>query len=69
MKLSARNMIKGKVRWVKLGTVNAEVHIESDQGDNLVSVITKESAERLGLKVGMEVFAVIKASNIMIAID
>jgi molybdopterin-binding protein len=54
---------------VKLGTVNAEVHIESDHGDNLVSVITKESAERLGLKVGMEVFAVIKASSIMIAIN
>jgi len=69
MKISARNMLKGKVKEVKQGAVNSEVIIELPGGAEIVSVITKESAEKLGLAKGKAVYAVIKASNVMIAMD
>jgi molybdopterin-binding protein len=69
MKISARNILKGKVKEVKSGVVNTEVIVELPGGIQMVSVITKESAENLGLAKGKEVYAVIKASNVMIAID
>jgi molybdopterin-binding protein len=69
MKLSARNILIGKVIQVKVGAVNSEVVLELPGGAQVVSIITKESAENLGLKVGMTAYAVIKASNVMIAID
>lgn len=69
MKLSARNVIKGKVKHVTPGAVNSEVVIELPGGAEVVSIITKTSAENLGLAVGKEVYAVIKASNVMIAVD
>ena len=69
MKISARNILKGKVKDVKPGVVNSEVVVELPGGMQIVSVITKESAENLGLAKGKEVYAVIKASNVMIATD
>ena len=69
MKISARNMLKGTVKEVKQGAVNAEVIVDLAGGGQVVSIITKESAENLGLKPGKQVYAVIKASNVMIAID
>jgi len=69
MKVSARNVLKGKVKQVKLGMVNTEVIVELPGGISIVSVITKESAENLGLTKGKEVYAIIKASNVMIAVD
>jgi molybdopterin-binding protein len=69
MKISARNVLKGKVVQVTPGAVNAEVIIELAGGTQLTSIITKESAERLGLTRGKEVYAVVKASNVMVAID
>jgi len=69
MKLSARNVLKGKVKQVKAGAVNTEVIIELPGGAEIVSVITKESAENLKLAKGKAVYAVIKASNVMIAVD
>jgi molybdopterin-binding protein len=69
MKLSARNVLKGKVKSVKPGVVNAEIVVELPGKMEIVSVITKESAESLKLKKGSEVYAVIKASNVMIAVD
>jgi molybdopterin-binding protein len=69
MKLSARNMLKGKVKQVNAGAINTEVTIVLDGGNEVVSVITKASAERLGLAPGKEVYAVIKASHVMIAVD
>ena len=69
MKISARNMLKGKVKSIKPGVVNTEVIIELSGGENVTSIITKESAERLDLAVGKDVYAVVKASNVMIAID
>jgi molybdopterin-binding protein len=69
MKISARNILKGKVKEVKPGAVNTEVTVELAGGMSVVSVITRESAEKLGLASGKEVYAVIKASNVMIAVD
>jgi molybdopterin-binding protein len=69
MKISARNTIKGKVKNVVIGQVSAEVTIDLGNGKEIVSVITKNSVENLGIKVGKEVYAVIKASSVMIATD
>jgi molybdopterin-binding protein len=69
MKLSARNVIKGTVKSVTHGAVNSEVVLELPGGAKLVSIITKQSAESLGLQPGSAAYAVIKASNVMIAID
>jgi molybdopterin-binding protein len=69
MKISARNILKGKVKDIKPGAVNTEVTVELAGGMSVVSVITKESAENLGLVKGKDVYAVIKASNVMIAVD
>jgi molybdopterin-binding protein len=69
MKLSARNILKGKVKQVKPGAVNTEVIVELNGGAEIVSIITKESAQNLKLKKGKAVYAVIKASNVMIAVD
>jgi molybdopterin-binding protein len=69
MKLSARNVLKGKVKSVKVGAVNSEIVLEIAKGFEVVSIITVESAEKLQLAVGKDAYAVIKASNVMIAID
>jgi molybdate transport system regulatory protein len=69
MKISARNILKGKVKKVEQGAVNNEVTIELTGGVEVTAVITKVSAERLGLKVGSSAYAVIKASDVMVAVD
>jgi len=69
MKISARNVIKGKIKKMTPGAVNSEIIIEIAGGAEVVSVITKSSAENLKLAPGKEVYAVIKASNVMIAVD
>jgi molybdopterin-binding protein len=68
MPLSARNHLKGEITDVLLGTVTALITVKV--GDNIVeSVITKRSAEELGLKRGDKVTAVIKATEVMIQKD
>jgi molybdopterin-binding protein len=69
MKISARNTLKGKIKKVTTGAVNSEIVIELPGGTEVVSIITKASADALGLKEGKEVYAVIKASSVMVAID
>jgi molybdopterin-binding protein len=69
MKISARNILKGRVKSVEHGAVNSEVVIELPGGTEVISIITKDSAEALGLASGKEVYAVIKASDVMIAAD
>ena len=69
MKLSARNMLKGKVVKIVRGAVNAEVTLELPGKIQVVSIITNGSVESLGLKEGMEAYAVIKASSVMIGVD
>jgi molybdopterin-binding protein len=69
MKLSARNLIPGTVKSVTMGMVNAEVVIEIAPAVEVVSVITKNSVERMDIKVGDEVEAMVKATSVMIAKD
>lgn len=69
MKLSARNILQGKVVKVVKGAVNSEVTIELPGGEKLVSIITNMSVASLGLKKGKAAYAVIKASSIMVAVD
>ena len=69
MKFSARNGIKGTVKKVVPGSVNTEVTIEVAPGVEITSIITKTSAENLGLAEGKEVYAVIKSSDVMVALD
>lgn len=69
MKTSARNNFSGKVVGLKKGAVNDEVEVEIAGGQRLVAVVTHGSVERLGLAVGKEVFALIKASSIIINSD
>jgi molybdopterin-binding protein len=66
--LSARNHLKGEITEILLGTVTALITVKV--GDNLIeSVITKRSAEEMGLKTGDKVIAVIKATEVMIQKD
>jgi len=69
MKLSARNMLKGKIIQIVKGAINSEVTLELPGGARIVSVITNTSVASLGLKKGKEAYAVIKASSVMIALD
>jgi len=69
MKISARNTLKGKIKKMTTGAVNSEIIIELPGGAEVVSIITKSSADALGLKEGKDAYAVIKASNVMIAVD
>lgn len=65
MQLSARNQIRGTIKDIKNGPVSTEVALDVN-GTIITSSITTGSANSLGLKVGDEAFAVIKASNVMI---
>ena len=67
LRFSARNMLRGVIKQVIWGAVNVEIRLEVAPGLELISVITKASAEELGLEEGLEVYAVIKSNNIMIA--
>ena len=69
MKLSARNALKGKVVKVVRGAVNAEVTMALGDGQQVVSIITMGSLKSLGIKKGKRVYAVIKASSVMIGVD
>jgi molybdopterin-binding protein len=69
MKLSARNQIPATVRTVTLGQVMAEVVIETAEGQELVAAITAESARRLGLVPGKRVVAIVKSTEMMLAVD
>lgn len=69
MKISARNALKGTVKAIEVGSVNTEVVLEVAPGVEITAIITKASAENLGLSIGKEAYAVIKSSDVMVAID
>ena len=68
MKLSARNKLKGKILDVKKGATTAHVRLEIASGVVTAS-ITNEAVEELGLKAGGTAIAIVKASDVMIAVD
>ena len=69
MKISARNQIKGKIVEVKKGATTSHVRIEIASGLVITSSITNEAVDELGLKAGGIASAIIKASDVMVAID
>ena len=69
MQISARNSLKGTIKSIEDGAVNSQIIIELVGGLEVVSIITRDSAERLNLAEGKTVYAVVKASDVMIATD
>ncbi len=69
MKISARNQIKGKIVSIDKGMVNAIVVIDIGGGNQITSNISVKAVEELGLAVGADAYAVIKASSVMIGVD
>jgi molybdopterin-binding protein len=69
MKISARNRLKGKVVEVKKGATTAHVRIDVGNGAIVTASITNEAVDELGLAAGKEAYAVVKASDVMVAVD
>ena len=69
MKTSARNEFLGKVVHVTKGGVSAEVVLDIGGGDTLTAVITTESVDHLGLRVGAEAYALVKAPWVIVTTD
>ncbi len=68
MKLSARNQLLGKVAAIKEGAVNAIVTIDIGGGQTISATISMDAVNELGLKVGQDAYAVIKATSVMVGI-
>lgn len=68
MKTSARNHFAGQVTRVQRGSVNDEIEIEAAGGHKVVAVVTHESAEGMGLEVGTQAFALVKASSVVVVV-
>ena len=68
MRLSARNQLKGKVVAIKEGAVEAQVMIDVS-GQHMTAVITDDAVKDLGIVVGSEVIAIIKADSVMLAVE
>ena len=69
MKISARNQLKGKVINISKGAVNAIVTIDIGGGNNISATISLASVEELGIEVGKEAYAIVKATSVMVGID
>jgi molybdopterin-binding protein len=69
MEISARNVFKGTVKSINYGQILVELVIELPGGLEITSLITKNSAERMQLAEGSEVSTVIKASNVIVALE
>lgn len=69
MKIGARNTLKGTVKGVKEGAINNEITIQLAGREEITSIITQTSRNTLGLKAGKPIIAVIKASNVMVAVE
>ncbi|WP_275629303.1 TOBE domain-containing protein [Pseudomonas sp. 273] len=69
MKVSARNVFRGKVRQLRNGAVNAEVVVQLPGGNDLVAIVTEESVKSLGLAQGKDVVALVKAPWVMLMTD
>jgi molybdopterin-binding protein len=69
MRISARNQIKGTVTEVKKGATTSHVRVDIGNGQTITSSITNEAVDDLGIKVNDKVTVVVKASDVMIAVD
>jgi molybdopterin-binding protein len=69
MKISARNQIKGKVTGIKEGAVNAIVVLDIGGGNAISATISMDAVKELGLKIGSDAYAIIKATSVMVGTD
>jgi molybdopterin-binding protein len=69
MRLSARNQVKGTVVEVKKGATTSHVRVDIGNGQIMTSSITNEAVDELGIKAGGKAIVVIKASDVMIAVE
>ncbi|MBS6008411.1 MAG: TOBE domain-containing protein [Haemophilus parahaemolyticus] len=69
MKISARNQLKGKIVSIETGSVNAIVHIDIGGSNVITSTISISAVKELGLEVGKEAYAIIKATSVMVGIE
>ncbi|MDY0117704.1 MAG: TOBE domain-containing protein [Sulfurimonadaceae bacterium] len=69
MKISAKNQLQGRITSMKMGEVNCEVVIDIGAKQTITSVITVGAAKELGLKVGLEVTALIKANDVLVGVE
>ena len=69
MKLSARNQFKGKIVDIQEGAVNGIVKIDIGGGNVMSATISMNAIRELGLEVGKEAYAVVKATSVMVGID
>ena len=69
MRISARNPIKGTVVEVKKGATTSHVRVDIGNGQVITSSITNEAVDELGIKAGGKAIVVVKASDVMIAVD
>ncbi|MDR1973040.1 MAG: TOBE domain-containing protein [Treponema sp.] len=69
MKISARNQIKGKIISIKEGAVNGIVALDIGGGNKISATISMDAIKELGLAVGGDAYAIIKATSVMVGID
>ncbi len=69
MRISARNVLQGKIKKIVTGAVNAEVVLELPGGQEIVAVVTLSSVKSLGLSEGGKACAIIKASSVMLGVE
>lgn len=69
MKISARNQLKGKITAIKEGAVNGIVSLDIGGGNKVSATISMDAIKELGLRVGGEAYAIVKATSVMIGID
>ena len=69
MKISARNKLKGRIVEIKEGTVNAIVAIDIGGGNKISATISMDAVSELGLKIGMDAYAIIKATSVIVGTD
>lgn len=69
MKISARNILPGKVKSIKKGPISSVITLEIAPGVEVVSSITTESATALKLKKGQTAYAIVKASSVLVGVD
>ncbi len=69
MKISARNNLKGVIKKIEEGLITSKVVIDLGNGNEIVSIISKDSIKELNLEVGKPAYAIIKSTEVLVAID
>ncbi|BDA69209.1 transporter [Calothrix sp. PCC 7716] len=69
MRISARNTLKAKVKKIIPGSVNSEVILEISEGIEVTAIITKDAVKSLNLTEGADAYAVVKSTDVMVAVD